>query len=58
MEGRGNSSGDVSGIGLQCIFGLVDQTPCRDWTMCPLVVSSADVQYDVALARVSPGQVR
>ena len=50
--------GDVSGIGLQGIFGLVDRNPCLEWTMCPLIVSSSDGQYDVELDRVSPGQVR
>ena len=36
------SSGDVSGIFLRGIFGLVEWTPCLDWTMLPFMVSSAD----------------
>ena len=58
VDGRGASSGDVSGICLCGIFGLVERTPCLDWTMCPFMVSSADGKYAVALARVSLGQVR
>ena len=57
VDERGDLSGDVSGIGLLGIFGLVDRTPCLEWTMRPLIVSSGDGQYAVALARVSPGQV-
>ena len=26
-------------------FFLVDRTPCKDWTMCPLMVSTAQGQY-------------
>ena len=37
---------------------FLNWTPCLDWTMCPLIFSSADRQYYVELARVSPGQVR
>ena len=58
VVGRGASSGDVSGICLRGIFGLVERTPCIDWNMCPFMVSSAAGQYAVLLARVSPGQVR
>ena len=58
MVGRAASSGDVSGICLHSIFGLVERTPCLDWTMCTFMVSSAYGQYAVALARVSPGQVQ
>ena len=48
----------MSGIGLCVIFGLVERTPCLDWTICLFMVSSTDGQYAVALARVSPGQVQ
>ena len=58
VVGRCASSGDVSGICLRGIFGLVERTPCLDWTMRPFMVSSSDGQYVVALAKVSPGQVR
>ena len=58
MEGRGDSSGDVSEIGCRGIFGLVDWKPCGDCTMCPLFVSSTNGQYAVALSRGSTGQVR
>ena len=58
VEGRGASSGDVSGIGICGILGFVEQTPCLDCTMYPFMFSSADGQYSVALARVSLGQVR
>ena len=37
------------------VFGLVDLMPWRFWTRCPMVVASAEGQYLVALARVSPG---
>ena len=56
--GGGASYGAVSGICICGILGLVKRTPCLDWTMCPFMVSSADGQYDVALALVSPVQVR
>ena len=36
-------------------IGLVDLTPWHFWTICPIFVASADVQYLVALASVSPG---
>ena len=58
VVGRSASSGDVAGTCLRGIFGLVERTPCLDWTMFPFMVSSADEQYDVALAIVSPGQMR
>ena len=58
VEWRGDYSGDVSGIGLRGIFGLVERTPCLDWTMRPFIVSSANGQYAVELARVSLGEVR
>ena len=58
VVGRGDSSGDVPGISLRDNFGLVERTPCLDWTMCPFMVSSSDEKYAMALARVSPGQVR
>ena len=28
-----------------CVFFLVDCTHCKDWTMCPLIVSTARGQY-------------
>ena len=58
VVGRCASSGAVSGICFRCIFGLVERTPCLDWTMCSFMVSSADGQYDVALARVILVQLR
>ena len=58
VVGRGASSWDVSLICLRGIFGLVERTPCLDWTMCPFIVSYADGQYAVALTRVSQGHVR
>ena len=58
VVGRCDSSGALSGICLRSIFGLVEPTPFLDWTMCPFMVSYADGQYAVVLARVSPGQVR
>ena len=45
------SSGELGGWGL----GLVDLTPWRFWTRCPMIVASAEGQYLVALARVIPG---
>ena len=39
------------------VFFLVDCTPCEDWTMCPLIVSTACVQYFAAFEYVSPGYV-
>ena len=36
-------------------FGLVDLTPWRFWTRCPMILASAYGQYSVALASVSPG---
>ena len=35
-------------------LGLVDMTPCRFWTRCPMIVLSADGKYLVALVSVSP----
>ena len=58
VEGRVDSSGDVSGIGLCIILDLVEPTPCIDWPMCPFIFSYYDEQYAVALARVIPGKVR
>ena len=58
VVGRCASFGAVSGIFLRSIFGLVERTPCLDWTMCPFMVSSADGQYAVELVKVSPGQVQ
>ena len=58
VVGKCASSGAVSGICLCGIFGLVERTPCLDWNMCLFMVSSADGKYAVALAKVSPGQVR
>ena len=58
VVGRCASSGAVSGIFLCGIFGLVERTPFLDCIMCSFVVSSADEQYAVVLAKVSPGQVR
>ena len=58
VVGRCAFSGGVSGICLCNIFGLVERTPCLEWTMCPIMVSSADGKYAVALARVSLVQVR
>ena len=58
VEGRGELSGEVEGIGRQTVLGLVYQTPCRDWFMGPTIDSSADGQYAVALSRVIPDQVR
>ena len=57
VVGRCASSGAVSGICLHSIFGLVERTPCIDWNMCPFMVSSADGQYAVELAKLSLGQV-
>ena len=45
------SSGELVVEGL----GLVDLTPWRFWTRCPMVVASAYGQYLVALASVIPG---
>ena len=39
------------------VFFLVDCTPCEDWTMYPLIVSTARGQYFAALDYVSPGHV-
>ena len=39
------------------IFFLVDRTPWEDWTMCPLIVSTARWQYLATLEYVSPGHV-
>ena len=36
-------------------LGLVDLTPCRFWTRCPMIVAVVEGQYLVALASVSPG---
>ena len=36
-------------------LGLLDLTPCRFWTRCPMMVASADGQYLVELASMSPG---
>ena len=58
VVGRCTYSGAVSGIFLRSILGLVERTPCLDWTMCPFMVSSADGKFVVVLAKVSPGQVR
>ena len=58
VVGRCASYGAVSGICLRIIFGLMEQTPCLDWIMCPFMVSYTDGKYVVALAKVSPGQVR
>ena len=58
VVGSGVSYWDVLGICLHGIFGLVERTPCIDWTMCTFMVSSADGQYAVALDRVRQGQVR
>ena len=51
------SSGAVSGICLRSIFGLVERKLCLDWTVCTFMVSYADGQYVVVLAKVSPVQV-
>ena len=40
-----------------CVFLLVDHTPCEDWTMFPLIVSTSRGQYFAALEYVSPGHV-
>ena len=45
------SSGEL-GIG---VFGLVDLTPWRFLTRCPIMVALAEGQYLVALSRVIPG---
>ena len=45
------SSGELVDGGL----GLVDLTHWRFWTRCPMMVASADGQYLVTLASVSPG---
>ena len=45
------SSGEL-GIG---VFGLVDLTPWRFLTRCPIMVALAEGQYLVTLARVSLG---
>ena len=39
------------------VFFLVDLTPCKDWTMCPLIVSTARGQYFAAFEYVSPDHV-
>ena len=57
VVGRCDFYGALSGVFLCGIFGLVERTPCLDWTMCPFMVSSADGRYAVALAKVSPVQV-
>ena len=36
---------------------MVDRTPCKDWTMCDLIVSTAHGKYFSALEYVSPGHV-
>ena len=58
VVGRCASYGAVSGICLRIIFGSVERIPFLDWTMRPFMVSSADGQYAVALAKVSLVQVR
>ena len=45
------SSGELVVGGLD----LVDMTPGRFWTRCPMIVASADGQYLEALASISPG---
>ena len=44
------SSGELVDGGL----GLVDLTPWRFWTRCPMMVASAYGQYLVAFASISP----
>ena len=39
------------------VFSLVDSTPCKDWTMCPLIFSTAWGQYFAVFEYVSPGHV-
>ena len=45
------SSGELVVGGL----GLVDLTPYRFWTRCPMIVAVAEGQYLVSLESVSPG---
>ena len=45
------SSGELVGW----VLGLVDLTPWCFWTRFPMMVSSEDGKYLVALASVSPG---
>ena len=45
------SSGELVVEGL----GLVDLTPCRFWTRCPMIVASAYGKYLVALVSIRPG---
>ena len=52
----GSSSGGIGSGGLTSFFvGLVDQTCCLVWTMCPFMVSLLDGQYFEAFWYVSPG---
>ena len=45
------SSGELGGW----LLDLVDLTPWRFCTRCPIMVASAEGKYLVVLARVSPG---
>ena len=45
------SSGELGGWGL----GLVDHTPWRFWTRCPIMVALTEGKYLVTLARVIVG---
>ena len=40
-----------------CLFFLVDITPCEDWTICTLMISTVCGQYLAALEYVNPGHV-
>ena len=40
-----------------CFCFLVDLTPCKDCTICPLIVSTARGKYFAALEYVNPGHV-
>ena len=40
-----------------CLFFLVNHIPCKDWTICPLIVSTACGHYLAAFEYVNPGHV-